>query len=337
MRNYQVLFMSAALLWSFSDPSNFGMAVEIKSPAPKLVSLAPMPDNHINPVDDKVISPKNTESFTAPVLEIAEMTGTLPLMRQLKSAQEAAKTNSGTNSALGQIIIKQRIIYLHTQIDQYLQTVNLELSSVIGRLNSAMAQLADSKALISDQRARMLRRNTVINLVSGGLTKIGGYTSALTPASPIPTNVLEVFDGGVQVLLSASTIRQQRSESKFFGDKPAILTAFIRANNNPASEYPESVWTYINRPSFGQGKTKSRREVLIDSWTRSGRLITAGAKGRQRNNASIPSSREKIIMDDIDDAVAMMSDIKSTVSGMESSLMELSQTINSSYKDDPPY
>ena len=42
-------------------------------------------------------------------------------------------------------------------------------------------------------------------------------------------------------------------------------------------------------------------------------------------------------MDDIDDAVAMMSDIKSTVSGMETSLMELSQMLKASYKDDPTF
>ena len=41
-------------------------------------------------------------------------------------------------------------------------------------------------------------------------------------------------------------------------------------------------------------------------------------------------------MDDIDDSVAMMSDLKSTVSEMETGLMELSQAIKNSYKNDPP-
>ena len=42
-------------------------------------------------------------------------------------------------------------------------------------------------------------------------------------------------------------------------------------------------------------------------------------------------------MDDIDDSVAMMSDLKSSVSEMEISLMELSQVIKDSYKNDPEF
>jgi hypothetical protein len=67
-------------------------------------------------------------------------------------------------------------------------------------------------------------------------------------------------------------------------------------------------------------------------------LVSTAAKGKQRNNFSPGTpGREKIVMDDLDDAVAMMSDIKSLVSEMESSLMDLSQIIKSSYKDDPPF
>ncbi len=334
----QVHYISSALLLSFFWQSDFAWSTDCKNSANSLVSLAPAPDKQQiisaqspSELRDLGIVPPN-------VFEIAETIGIFPLMEELKKAQEKAKTLN-ENNAIERINAKQKILYLHNQITEYMQTANLELNSVIGKLNSGMAQLADSKALISDQRAKMVRRNSTINMFSGGMTKIGGYTSALTPASPIPTNVLEVFDGGVQMILSASNILQQRGESKFYSNKPVILKVFISGKNDTSNNYPESVWAYVNRIPNGQNG-KSRRDILIDSWVRGGRLVgNSGRRNRQNNNNASPtaSPREKIIMDDIDDAVAMMSDIKSTISGMESSLMELSHAVKSSYSSDPGF
>ena len=145
-------------------------------------------------------------------LEIAELTGIWKIYNQLRRAQEVSKQTPAAPESIKELQRNLRIIYLHDKLNQYFQTANLEIDSTIAKLNSGMSSLGDRKATLADERARILRRNTFINLISGGLTKIGGYTVALTPASLIPTNVLEIFDGGVQTSLSASTIKQQRDE-----------------------------------------------------------------------------------------------------------------------------
>lgn len=238
---------------------------------------------------------------------------------------------------LARVIRNQRLIYLRTQINAYIQTSNLEVASVIGRLNSGLADLADRKAMISDQRARTLRRQSFINLISGGLTKIGAYSNALTPASLITTNVLEIFDGTVQVSLSAFTLKQQRDEQRLTKTRPTILNSFLTGNNFSSQEFPPTVWTYLNKAAQRTKNGKSRRQELIDHWTQIGRLSDGTNKLMARAKAAgvAPKFTENFHLDDLDDTVAMMSDLKSVVSGMESALMELGQSVRDSYKDDP--
>lgn len=280
-------------------------------------------------------SQKGDESLSTAALEVGELTGIMPLYRQLCSEQKLARSGND-KSALDRLIRAQRISYLHIRINQYMQTANLEVSSVNGKLNSGMAELADRQAAISDARARMLRRSSVVNMFSGGMTKIGGYSSALTPASLIPTNVLEVFDGGVQMGLSAFTIRQQRAESKLNQDKPLILMTFLTGNNQTTKEFPETVWTYLGRPDSAPGGSKTRRQTLIDRWVKAGRL-TSGANEKVSAKRTKQIAGIKTPTNDLDDTVAMMSDVKSIVASMGNAFLEISTFMKDSYKDDPVF
>lgn len=284
-----------------------------------------------NEKDEPVLSPE--------CIEIAALTGIQALCKQLDDEQKKQPDNQEND--MQKILHNQRIIYLHTKINLYLHTANLEIASVSGKLNSGMAELADRQASISDARARSLRRNNFVNLVSGGITKIGGYSTALANASPIPTNVLEVFDGGVQSSLSAMTMRQLKEEAALSKEKPGILITFLNGNNASTKLFPESVWTYLSHKAPDQtnrllagAKDSTRRKALMEYWITQGRLKNSGTTKNQPKRTR-ELSGVKMPMNDLDDTVSMMSDLKSVVASMENSLMELSQVLKSSYNDDP--
>jgi hypothetical protein len=332
-----------------------------------LESLSPSlsPSLNSSPGSDERLTYLN-DVLSASANELADMIQITPLLNKLRKEQQSGKlpvskskraelqtdarlldSPGGDVSAadtpvfksedLARVISNQRLIYLRTQILAYIQTTHLEVTAVIGRLNSGLADLADRKAMISDQRARSLRRQSFINLISGGLTKIGGYSIALTPATLIPTNILEIFDGTVQVSLSAFTLKQQREEQKFSKARPAILNTFLSGNNLSTHEFPPLVWTYLNKVSTHTKNGKTRRQELIDHWNQIGRLTDGTNKlmSRAKSAGIAPSFNENFHLDDLDDTVAMMSDVKSTVSGMENALMELGQSVRDSYRDDP--
>lgn len=280
--------------------------------------------------------------LSARALELAELTGIGKIYSQLRKEQDVAKKSTVPSRSIEELQRNLRIIYLHDKLNQYFQTANLEIDSTIAKLNSGMSSLGDRKATLADERARILRRNTFINLISGGLTKIGGYSVALTPASLIPTNVLEIFDGGVQASLSASTIKQQRDEKKFSKTTPEMLIAFINGNSQSSPQYPASVWAYLNTKANGTDRA-TRRGTLIERWRASGRLTPGGSTARRHPATAAPAvgvgsaaaSTKVVSFDDLDDTVTMLADIRAVLAGAQVSLMELSETLKSVYDDDP--
>lgn len=270
--------------------------------------------------------------LSARASELADLTGIGKIYAQLRHEQDQAKHVAFEAKSIEGIQRNQRIVYLHDKLNQYFMTANLEINSTIAKLNSAMSALGDRKATLADERARILRRNTFINLISGGLTKIGGYSNALTEGSLIPTNVLEIFDGGVQTSLSASTIKQQRDEKKFSRSTPDMLLAFINGNSSTAPQYPSSVWAYLNAKANANDRA-SRRMTLVERWRASGRLSPGGSLAKRKQ--APPTQSKTITFDDLDDTITMLADIRAVVAGAEVSLMELSETLKGVYEDDP--
>ena len=273
--------------------------------------------------------------MTPTAVEVADMISVSPLLHRLHREQQQARALDANSPNLERILSIQRLMYLRAKIDVYIQTASLEVGSVLGKLNSGLADLADRKAMIADTRARTLRRTSFINFISGGLTKIGGYSIALTPASLIPTNVLEIFDGGVQTALSVFTLKQLKDEQRLGKARPEILKSFLSGNNLTTHIFPDTVWTFLNKvpPLSKEGKT--RREVLIQSWVQSGRLSDGPSQNLIKQQNSVFFGAGEFRLDALDDTVAMTSDLKSVIASMDTSLMELGEAYRDSYKDDP--
>lgn len=275
-------------------------------------------------------------SMTPTALEVAEIISVLPLIEKLRRQQSASASLPQNAEGLERVVANQRVIYSRIKINSYMLNAHLEVMAVNGKINAGLAELADRKAMIADQRARTLRRTSFINLVSGGLTKIGGYSIALTPASVIPTNILEVFDGTVQTTLSVFTLRQQKQEARLSKSRPQILNSFLSGNNLSGTEFPRHVWSFLNRVPPQSLDKRTRRQTLIDRWAELGRLGDDQRDKKSHYSSNlIPSIGENFRLDDLDDTVAMTSDLKSIISTMEIGLTELGQNLEESYKNDP--
>jgi hypothetical protein len=271
--------------------------------------------------------------MSADAREVAELTGIFTLHERLLAEQKRMPVPK-SGDPLQDIRMHQKIIYLHEQISQYYQTTDSDWHSVVARLDSELSKLNDLKIMVSDEHARAQHRTTFTNLFSGGVTKIGGYTTALTKTSAIPTNVLEVFDGTVQMALSSLMLRQEGRERKMSRLFPETLLSFLSSGDRIPKAYPSSVWEYLNHPLPGRQDGKNRRQLVIDAWIGMGRVIAN--TGRANTAATSGSLRPSPAAENnIEITMAMMSDIKAVLSGMETSMAELSRTLKSSYAKDP--
>lgn len=279
-----------------------------------------------------------SQSFSPVAREMCDLSGVTPVLNDLKNAQQSVASDPASLAEK-----KQRIIYIREKLNSLIQATNLQINSTRGKVDKAIASADESRALLTERRNRLTHRNSQINLLSGGVTKIVGYSLALSPITDIPTNVLEVFDGSVQTSLSTLALRQERQEAKLEHGLPPILDAFL--TEKQASVYfPNSVWRYFGDTAAGGSQvnsvmdsipnntpnTGSRRQRLIADWQRTGVI----AKARVNN----PEARTKrnITIELLDQRMAMLSDVKSLIEEMHFGLMEVANAVVQSYGSDPP-
>jgi hypothetical protein len=314
------------------------------------------------------------EISAAKVKQIAEISGVDRVMLELKAIQaELNQSQSPVGSRRESLI--NRLIYLRGQLVQYLETSSLEVNASKASVELAMAKVDDARAKIVEHRARVLKRNSIVNFVSGGVTKMVGYSIALADIN-LPTNLLEIVDGGIQSALSGMAMKEQEEEKHFSQSVPSLLLTVINGNNSETHDYPRGVWNYLDSRALGgeaiisdtgdlaavtSGKpvpvktlkngviaggaditvgspTETRREKLLAAWAASGmidRHTTVKQKGL--GISSRLCAAKNFTAQLLEDRAAMLSDLKSVVSQMNNSLMQLSQMIKDSYRDDPAF
>lgn len=283
-------------------------------------------------------------------MQIAEITGAEKVFRDLRQVQKkiAAVQNDDQRERL-----ITRLLYLRVKLAQCIETASLEVNSVKAAVELDISRVDDARARIVEHRARVLKRNSIINFVSGGVTKMVGYSIAMADIN-MPSNVLEVVDGGIQSSLSGLAMKEQEEEKHFTQTVPSLLNTVILGNNDETHDYPGGVWRYLESKVFGNeaiisgdaqlggagnsdagASSETRRERLLAAWKRSGMLARPDAKGSSGGTRARMGMGKSVSAQLLEDRAAMLSDLKSVVAHMNNSLMQLSQYAKESYKDDP--
>ncbi len=278
------------------------------------------------------IAPANLNSE---LTQVARIIGELPLMQKINTLQDEFSAGRYADESNKSISKRQKLIYLRQKSIQCMETANLEVNSIRGKIETEMAMIHEQQATMQEKRARAMRRNTMINFVSGGLTKMVGYSIALGNINT-PTNVLEIVDGGIQSALSVVTMKELHDESNVVKEMPAVLAQLYEPQTS-YDVYPPHIWTYLNEQAPGS-PNKTRREVLINQWQERGIFDRKERAARlKEGNVKHQFTLARITPQLLDDRMAMLSELRSVVSQMHTSLMQISQICRKSYEEDPSF
>ncbi|MBA3858266.1 MAG: hypothetical protein C0507_15285 [Cyanobacteria bacterium PR.3.49] len=319
------LFVSALHMLCLSLPAN--AQTPVSSP-----TISQVPTS--SPSD---IVPSGTANLNPSLKLFASFTGALNVMKEIESLQSDLKNiDLAASSPMAYMSKRQKFVYLRGKLNSILETSNLEVNSTRGHIELLMSQVQTQQAKMVEKRARTLRRNTIINFVSGGITKLAGYSIALGGADT-PSNILEIFDGGVQCTLSGTVIKDLHSESLVVGQMPEMLTQLSKSDD-PNGIYARQVWDYLNEPANGVSG-QPRRVDLTSDWQNRGFFDRHTKASSMRENSALTGklALARITPQLLDDRLAMLSELRSVVSEMHTSLMKLSLHIKQSYADDPSF
>jgi hypothetical protein len=229
------------------------------------------------------------------------------------------------------------------EITEKVLAASLEIDSVNAVIDSEIEQLRGIRADLQVQRDKAQNIINIASIVTGGVA--GAITSAMQfkPSTVNLGNGIGVAGGTGSVLLSIVGIHKQGGGRRTLGDSPRMLARFF--GRQPVvteaipSVYPEEVWSYLNSAAPSQPNPSNpsplnigtRREQLIAKWRTEGRIAPDASPKAERRIESLSSNLSlirKLSISDLDNRVAMLLDVRASVSLMKRGLSEIVRTLN---------
>lgn len=201
----------------------------------------------------------------------------------------------------------------------------LEVRTAQSRLDAEIALADDLRAKLEEGRDKAVTLTALANLVTGAFNGVTGNSFDFSAKTELAGKILDVVEGGVAVSLAALALRQQAGEKRFAG-VGGMLGRFFQGQS---SDYPESVWTYLNTASLDSKDGKSRRSVLLDRWTTEGIVRRGQARWEHRLKHITKGTvdRHRVTIAVLEDREAMLHDLRATISPMEESLLDIMNVV----------
>jgi hypothetical protein len=257
-------------------------------------------------------------TLSSEAAQIAHQIGVAPLLDQL-GRQRAA----GSLTSLESLAVRQ-------EITEKILAASLDIDSVNAIIDSEVDQLRSIRADLQAKRDKAQNIINIASIVTGGA--FGAVTSALQfkPSTANLGNGIGVAGGAGSVVLSLIGIHTQGGGRRPLGDSPRMLARFFGRQPDAIeaipSVYPETVWSYLNSVAPAQTSAATRREQLILKWRSEGRIAKdASPKSELRieHMSSNLSQVRKLNINDLNDRVAMLLDVRASVSLMKRGLSEI--------------
>ncbi len=257
----------------------------------------------------------------------AERLGLLPDLERLESMQATPANDS--QSLLSLLLLKQ-------EITGELLIAAQELNTVSTRISTEIADANEIHAHLSEKRDRAVRINTYANFISGGITGMVGGGLKLGDLSHWSPDVIDTTEGAIQTALAAWAYTQQRGEKRMQQGAPNMLTHLMDRSPQAENDYPNSVWIYLNLPDR-QGTILSN---IVDRWFKLNLCIKhRGHRDSQEkrlkrlgNSGGSGARVELVSIDILEDRMAMLSDLLSSIRQMDFQILELLQLVNGKKK-----
>lgn len=221
------------------------------------------------------------------------------------------------------MIVRMKV--LETLLEAYFDAASLqgEANREIGRLNSQLE-------IMSSKRDRAVNLNNAANFIlSGTLNTIGSILGFSASMPPLSGNLNQMLSGVVATGMSSYALKQNsggRTESK---EHPTVLAELFGRPVNAQTRYPESVWRFFH--SRAPGETQyTRAQLLENHWIAVKHLEPIGS-AREKLKLDIVCGvnvGKQISIDDLNDSIAMISDVSNVAALMTHHIRDLMRIID---------
>lgn len=216
-----------------------------------------------------------------------------------------------------------QILWLHQHISEQVLAASLQVDATIAQIDNEIARANEVRGFLADRRDRAVSRTNLLSVLVGGA--VGATSSGLQLSSNLtkPAAGVGIGAGTLSAGLALTGIRQQKGQTSPFDFESNMLAEFFDRPTLPNSQYPATIWTFLNETSpFGpQGLT--RKEQMLQSWVQVKRIDSLSSTEKIDHLTSQPAEGMKLSIDDFEDRGAMLQDVRARISYLKRDLGEL--------------
>ncbi|MBY0549804.1 MAG: hypothetical protein K2W95_21205 [Candidatus Obscuribacterales bacterium] len=203
-------------------------------------------------------------------------------------------------------------------------TAELEVRTAQSKLDQEIALADDVRAKLEEGRDKAVTLTAAANLITSAFNGIAGNSLDFSEKLKLPSDILDVAEGGVSAVLAGMALYQQKGEKRL-SDRISGVISHLFDTNSKNEDYPESVWRFLNTVPAASTTGLTRRVSLLNAWTKAG-IIRRGQERWEHRLSHITKGtmdRHRITISVLEDRDAMLHDLRATISPMEELLLEI--------------
>ena len=254
-----------------------------------------------------------------------------PAQSQLPVSESVAQL-AGVHSELTQLekistgaapVDRWQILWLHQRITEKVTATSLEVDATLAKIDNEVARANELRGYLADRRDRAVNRDNLLSVIVGG--GLGATGSAMQFSSSLsnPGNAVGIAAGAVSVGFGLMGIRAQTGKTSRFDFDSNMLAEFFDRPVLPDSRYHPAIWTFLNQQAPNAPPGITRKQDLLQIWVQVKRIDSLASTEKIDHVTSEPSELLSLSIDDLEDRVAMLEDVRARISFLKRDLATL--------------
>lgn len=161
---------------------------------------------------------------------------------------------------------KWKLLWLRQSISERVTAASLQVDACIAQIDNEIARANEVRGYLADRRDRAVTRANLLSALIGG--GIGATSSGLQLSSNLmkPAAIVGITAGSVSSGIAISGIRAQKGKTIQFDFDSNMLAEFFGRPALLDSQYPSTVWAFLNEVAANDPTGLTRKERLIQTW-----------------------------------------------------------------------
>jgi hypothetical protein len=197
---------------------------------------------------------------------------------------------------------------------------SLQVDATIAQIDNEIARANEVRGYLADRRDHSVSRANLLGVIVGGA--VGATSSGLQLSSNLtkPAAGVGIGAGTLSAGFALAGIHAQKGKSSPFDFDSNMLAEFFDRPTLPDSQYPATIWIFLNEEGRNGSSGLTRKEQLLQTWVQVKRIDSLSSADKVDRLTSQPSENLKLTIDDFEDRGAMLQDVRARIAYLKRDL-----------------